>query len=88
MGLRVSESIKIAPGVRVRLNSKSTSVTLGGKGARYTVSSKGRRTTTVSVPVTGVPAPLSRDLAGMLLVQLHIAAGHLDWAESAVPLRP
>jgi hypothetical protein len=27
--------------------------------------------------------PLSRDLVAMLLVQLHLAAGELDWAESA-----
>jgi lipopolysaccharide biosynthesis regulator YciM len=33
----------------------------------------------------GSPAtvPLSRDLVAMLLVQLHMAAGQLDWAESA-----
>jgi hypothetical protein len=34
----------------------------------------------VNPPAT---VPLSRDLVAMLLVQLHIAAGQLDWAESA-----
>jgi hypothetical protein len=43
VGVRVSKSFKVAPGVRVRVNAKSTSVTLGGKGARYTVNSKGRQ---------------------------------------------
>lgn len=54
VGVRVSKSFKVAPGVRVRVNAKSTSVTLGGKGARYTVNSKGRRTATARVPGTGV----------------------------------
>lgn len=54
MGVRVSKSFKVAPGVRVRVNAKSTSVSLGGKGARYTVNSKGRRTATARVPGTGV----------------------------------
>jgi hypothetical protein len=54
VGVRVSKSFKVAPGVRVRVNAKSTSVTLGGKGARYTVNSKGRRTATARVPGTGM----------------------------------
>lgn len=54
MGVRISKSFKVAPGVRVRVNTKSTSVSFGGKGMRHTVNSKGRRTTTVRVPGTGV----------------------------------
>jgi hypothetical protein len=54
MGIRFSKSFKVAPGVRVRLNAKSTSISLGGKGLRYTANSRGRRTTTVSVPGTGM----------------------------------
>jgi hypothetical protein len=56
VGVRISKSFKVAPGVRVRVNTKSTSVSVGGKGLRYTVNSKGRRTTTVRVPGTGVSA--------------------------------
>jgi Protein of unknown function (DUF4236) len=56
VGLRVSKSFKIAPGVRFRVNAKSTSVSVGGKGMRYTVNSKGKRTTTVRVPGTGASA--------------------------------
>jgi len=52
MGLRISKSFKIAPGVRVRVNTKSTSVSFGGKGLRYTVNSRGRRTTTARIPGT------------------------------------
>ena len=54
MGIRISKSFKVAPGVRVRVNDKSTSVSVGGKGIGYTVNSKGRRTATVKVPGTGV----------------------------------
>jgi Protein of unknown function (DUF4236) len=54
MSRRVSRSFKVTPGVRVRLNAKSTSVTVGGRGAHYTVNSNGRRTTTASVPGTGM----------------------------------
>lgn len=54
MGLRFRKSIKIAPGVKINLNKKSTSVTFGGKGLHHTVSSTGRKTTTVGIPGTGI----------------------------------
>ncbi|WP_329299716.1 DUF4236 domain-containing protein [Streptomyces sp. NBC_00659] len=47
MGLRINKSFKIAPGVRIRLGSKSSSLSVGGKAGRVTVNSRGRRTTTV-----------------------------------------
>lgn len=54
MGLRFKKSVKIAPGVKVNLNKKSTSVTLGTKGVHHTVSSNGKKTTSVGVPGTGL----------------------------------
>lgn len=54
MGLRFRKSFKIAPGVKVNLNKKSSSVTFGGKGVHYTVNSKGKKTTSVGIPGTGV----------------------------------
>lgn len=54
MGLRFRKSVKIAPGVRLNLNKKSTSVTFGGKGFHHTVSSTGKRTSTVGIPGTGL----------------------------------
>lgn len=54
MGLRFRRSIKIAPGVRVNLNKKSTSVTFGPKGLKHTVSTTGKSHTTVGVPGTGL----------------------------------
>lgn len=54
MGLRFRKSIKIAPGVKLNLNKKSTSVTFGGKGVHHTISSTGKRTSTVGIPGTGL----------------------------------
>lgn len=54
MAVRYRKSIKIAPGVKVNINKKSVGLSVGTKGARYTVNSKGRRTSTVGIPGTGV----------------------------------
>lgn len=54
MGLRFRKSIKIAPGVKINLNQKSTSVTFGGKGVHYTASSTGKKTASVGIPGTGI----------------------------------
>lgn len=54
MGFKFRKSVKIAPGVKLNLNKKSAGITVGGKGAHYTVNSKGKRTTSVGVPGTGV----------------------------------
>lgn len=52
--LRIRKSIKIAPGVKLNLNKKSASLSVGPKGAHYTVSSNGSRTKTVGLPGSGV----------------------------------
>lgn len=54
MAVRFRRSIKIAPGVKLNLNKKSVGVTVGTKGAHYSVNSKGTRTTTVGIPGTGL----------------------------------
>ncbi len=54
MGLRFRKSMKIAPGVRLNLNKKSTGLTLGGKGFHYTVNSNGRKTASVGIPGSGL----------------------------------
>lgn len=53
MGLRFRKSFKVAPGVKINLNKKSTSVTFGGKGVHKTYSSSGKKTTSVGIPGTG-----------------------------------
>lgn len=54
MGFRFRRSVKIAPGVKLNFGKKSTSVSFGGKGAHYTISSTGRKTATVGIPGTGI----------------------------------
>lgn len=54
MGLRFRKSIKLAPGVKLNLNKKSTGITFGGKGAHYTINSSGKKTTSVGIPGTGL----------------------------------
>ncbi|MCZ2527544.1 DUF4236 domain-containing protein [Streptomyces sp. SCUT-3] len=51
MSLTFRKSIRILPGVRLNLNRRSWSVTLGGRrGPRRTISSTGHRTTSVDLP--------------------------------------
>lgn len=54
MGMRFRKSKKIAPGVRVNLNAKSASISIGPKGFKKTFSTSGRTTTTVGIPGTGL----------------------------------
>lgn len=54
MGLRFRRNIKIAPGVKLNLNKKSVGVTVGTRGAHYTINSKGKKTASVGIPGTGL----------------------------------
>lgn len=54
MGLRFRKSFKIAPGIKINLNKKSMSVTMGGKGFHHTINSSGKTTTSVGIPGTGI----------------------------------
>ncbi len=54
MGLRFRKSIQIAKGVKLNLNKSSTSVTFGTQGLHYTISSTGKKTTSVGIPGTGL----------------------------------
>lgn len=54
MSLRFRKSIKIAPGVKVNLNSNSVSTTIGTKSAHYTINSKGTKTVSANIPGTGL----------------------------------
>ena len=47
MGFRMRKSMKIAPGVRLNVSKRGVGASVGGKGARYSVHSSGRRTTTL-----------------------------------------
>ncbi|MBE0399009.1 DUF4236 domain-containing protein [Halomonas sp. FME1] len=53
MGLKFRKSVKIAPGVRLNIGKKSSSVSLGSKYGGYNIGSKGTRAR-VSAPGTGL----------------------------------
>lgn len=51
MPITFRKSFRIFPGVRLNINRRSWSVTLGGRGGpRHTISSTGRRTTSMDLP--------------------------------------
>lgn len=54
MGLRFRKSISIFPGVKLNLSKSGVSVSTGIKGVRGTINSKGKVTTSVGIPGTGV----------------------------------
>lgn len=54
MGFRMRKSFKVAPGVRVNVSKSGVGASVGTRGARYSVHSSGRRTTSVGIPGTGV----------------------------------
>lgn len=54
MGLRFRKSISVAKGVKVNINKKSASVTVGKRGAHYTINTTGKQTASVGLPGTGL----------------------------------
>lgn len=54
MGVRFRKSIKLGGGVKLNINKKSIGISAGVKGARVSINSKGRKTTSVGIPGTGV----------------------------------
>jgi uncharacterized protein RhaS with RHS repeats len=52
MGFRVRKSISIAPGIRLNVTKTGIGATAGGRGARYSVHSSGRKTVSAR---TGIP---------------------------------
>ncbi|MFJ7730159.1 DUF4236 domain-containing protein [Neobacillus sp. NPDC097160] len=54
MGFGFRKSFKVAPGVRLNVSSRGVGASVGVKGLRYSVNSRGQRRTTVSLPGTGL----------------------------------
>lgn len=54
MGFNFRKSIKIAPGVRLNVGKKSSSLSFGGKGLRYSINTRGKRRATVGIPGSGI----------------------------------
>lgn len=54
MPFRMRKSLKIAPGVRMTVSKSGIGTSVGGRGARYSVHSSGRRTVSTGLPGTGM----------------------------------
>lgn len=54
MSLRYRKSVRLGKGVKLNLTKTGVGLTVGGKGAHYSVHSSGRRTTSVGIPGTGL----------------------------------
>jgi Zn ribbon nucleic-acid-binding protein len=54
MGWRFRKSINLGGGVRLNLGKRSAGVSFGGRGARVSINSSGRRTVTLGIPGTGL----------------------------------
>ena len=71
MGFRFRKSVKIAPGVRLNIGKKSVGISAGVKGARVSVNSSGRKTTTVGLPGTGLSYSKSEKIGGHAATDKH-----------------
>ena len=71
MGFRFRKSFKIAPGVRVNVGKKSIGISAGVKGARVSVNSSGRKTTTVGIPGTGLSYQKTEKIGGHATTDKH-----------------
>ena len=54
MGLRFRKSISLCKGVRLNFGKTGASISVGGKGYRKTINTKGQVTTSVGIPGTGI----------------------------------
>ncbi len=54
MGLKFHKKIKILPGLDINLSKKGMGVSIGPKGSKLTINSKGDIYTNISIPGTGV----------------------------------
>ncbi|MFM1757999.1 MAG: hypothetical protein RL193_576 [Actinomycetota bacterium] len=54
MAFRFRRTLKIAPGIRLNFNKNSWGVSVGPRGAKYTINTSGRRTVSVGIPGSGL----------------------------------
>ena len=52
--LRARRSVKLGPGLKMNVTKRGMSMTVGTRGAHYTASTTGRRTSTVGIPGSGI----------------------------------
>ena len=60
MAIGFRKSFKVAPGMRINVSHRGVGASVGVKGLRYSVNSRGQRRTTAGIPGTGIYATSSR----------------------------
>jgi hypothetical protein len=61
MGFRFSRRFHIAPGIRLNVGTRGTSVSIGHRGFWYTIGSHGKRRATLGFPGTGLSYTFGND---------------------------
>lgn len=59
MAIGFRKSFKVAPGMRINVSHRGVGASVGVKGLRYSVNSRGQRRTTAGIPGTGIYATSS-----------------------------
>ncbi len=54
MSIRFRKSINLGGGLKLNLNKKSAGLSFGSKGARFSMNTDGRKTTSIGIPGTGL----------------------------------
>lgn len=75
--------MKIAPGVRLNVNKRSVGMSVGTRGARYSINSDGRRNRSVGVPGTGL---YYRSQGGPTRTRRSAAPARTSWFSSPARL--
>ena len=85
---RFRRSFKIFPGIRLNFGKKSNSLSIGGRGARYTFGTAGSRTT-IGIPGTGLSyTDIHSTHRGVSQRQPGIPLPSEDWVQSHMVNQP
>ena len=60
--MRFRKSVSIVPGVKMNFGKGSVGLSVGTKGARCSINSKGRATRSVGIPGTGISFVKSKNI--------------------------
>jgi tetratricopeptide (TPR) repeat protein len=85
MSMRFRKSIRLGPGVRLNVSKTGVGISAGVKGARYSVHSSGRKTTSARLPVSGVYYMRQTGVRGSRVTKAVAADGAVSAADLPRP---
>ena len=71
------KSFKILPGVRLNIGKKSSSISIGPRGAKLNINSKGRKRLTTNIPGTGISYTQNLDTLKKSKRQVNVSSRQL-----------